>query len=66
MDATDYADATREELLLKAAEVLLAVRLGKTGTTEFVEKAERLARIFLTFDEWLARGGDLPVDWQRS
>ena len=32
---------------------------------EFVEKAERLARVFLVFDDWLARGGDLPKDWTR-
>jgi hypothetical protein len=65
MNATDYADVTREELLLQSAELILAVRLGKTATDQFVEKAERLASVFLAFDDWLARGGDLPRDWKR-
>jgi len=65
MNATDYAEVTREELLLQSAEIILAVRLGKTNTGKFAEKAERLARVFLIFDDWLARGGDLPKDWRR-
>jgi len=65
MNAPEYADVTREELLLQSAELILAVRLGKTNTGEFVEKAERLARVFLVFDDWLARGGELPKDWRR-
>jgi hypothetical protein len=66
MSPADYADTTRGELLLAAAEVLLAVRLGKAGTVELARKAERLARFFLLFDEWLTRGGDLPTEWKRS
>ncbi len=66
MDATDYADTTREELLLLAAELILVIGLGNTPAPELVARAERLARLFLTFDDWLARGGNLPREWRRS
>jgi hypothetical protein len=66
MTPSDYAETTRGELLLAAAEVLLAVRLGRIGSAELAQKAEHLARLFLLFDEWLTRGGDLPREWERS
>jgi hypothetical protein len=65
MDAHDYADATREELLLYAAEVVLAIRLGRTGTDDFVQNAERLARLVWVFDDWLAHGGPPPREWKK-
>ena len=65
MNAEDYANATRDELILKAAEIVLAIRMGTTMSEQFVDNTERLARLFLMFDDWLSRGGDLPEDWKR-
>jgi len=66
MNSHEYAESTREELILLAAEIVLAIRLGKTTSPDFTEKAERLARLYLTFDDWLARGGTLPLEWKRD
>lgn len=65
MTSADYANATRDELILKAAEIVLAIRMGKAASSGFVDNTERFAHLFLRFDDWLARGGDLPDEWKR-
>jgi len=65
MNSDEYANATRDELILKAAEIVLAVRMGTTASPNFVRNTERFAELFLMFDDWLARGGDLPDEWKR-
>ena len=66
MDSADYANDTREELILHAVEILIAVRQGRGGTAVFTELAERFARVFLAFDDWLLRGGEPPDEWTRE
>ena len=44
MDSADYANDTREELILHAVEILIAVRQGRGQTAVFTELAERFAR----------------------
>ena len=66
MDSADYANDTREDLILHAVEILVAVRQGRGETPMFTELAERFARVFLAFDDWLLRGGAPPDEWTRE
>lgn len=40
--------------------------LAQSDLSEFNEDIHRLAELFIGLDEWLSKGGFLPVDWRFS